>query len=517
PEPPREARPRPPQRLATVETPRYTAVVSSEGGKLQQLTLDYRGEKPLVILGDLGPAGLLLGPEGSATEPVPMRLSAERLEIDDSRPRGDLVLSGHVGDLAVRETMTFDAHTFAVDVRVQVTNSGTEPRGFEVALPWITRQTWKDVEPAFWGQYPDQISWQTRDGTVSGIARSESGAFGRDTLCTPHSVKAEGPWISMGSPYYLAALVQRSGGLHLRAVTEATGACEAPGTQPAGRAFIELRGTKHLAPGEAWEADILVYAGPKEYETLRALDLVGTIDFGGFPLFRAWGMPSASWLGIPILMLLTWLYGFIGNYGVVIIIITIVSKLLSFPLTLKSMRSMKAMQALAPQINALRSKHKSDPQRVQRETLELYRKHKVNPAGGCLPMIAQIPIFYALYLALSVSVELQNAPFLCVGNVAGVDIWICDLASYDPLYILPILMGVTMFIQQRLTPIVGDPRQAKMMLVMPFVFTFMFLNLPSGLVLYWFVSNVLQILQQKWMDRPGRERATREAKDAGRA
>ena len=162
---------------------------------------------------------------------------------------------------------------------------------------------------------------------------------------------------------------------------------------------------------------------------------------------------------------------------------------------------MKAMQLLQPQINALRSKHKSDPQRLQKETLELYRKFKVNPMGGCLPMVAQVPIFYALYLALSVAVELQNAPFLCFGRAFGVDLWVCDMASQDPTYVLPVLMGVSMFVQQKMTPMTGDPRQAKMMLIMPFIFTFMFLNLPSGLVLYWFVSNVLQILQQKLMDR----------------
>jgi YidC/Oxa1 family membrane protein insertase len=195
----------------------------------------------------------------------------------------------------------------------------------------------------------------------------------------------------------------------------------------------------------------------------------------------------------------------------------VLSKVLFYPLTVKSMRSMKAMQALQPQVNALRNKLKSDPQRLQRETLELYRKHKVNPAGGCLPMIAQIPIFYALYLALSVSVELQGATFLCVGRIFGIDLWICDLAGHDPTYVLPVLMGVTMFIQQKMTPVAGDPRQAKMMLMMPFVFTFMFLNLPAGLVLYWTVSNVLQILQQWYMDRPVARRGTREAKEAGRA
>jgi YidC/Oxa1 family membrane protein insertase len=177
------------------------------------------------------------------------------------------------------------------------------------------------------------------------------------------------------------------------------------------------------------------------------------------------------------------------------------------------MRSMKAMQALQPQINALRSKYKNDPQRVQRETLELYKKYKVNPMGGCLPMIAQVPIFYALYLALSVSVDLQNASFLCFGRFFGADLWICDLAAHDPTYVLPVFMGITMFVQQKMTPTAGDPRQQKMMLlIMPAFFTMMFVNLASGLVLYWTVSNILQILQQWYMDRSAR--AAREAKDA---
>ena len=260
-----------------------------------------------------------------------------------------------------------------------------------------------------------------------------------------------------------------------------------------------------------------MYAGPKEYERLHALGLEKAISFGGFPIPRQYGGLPMEWLGVPILLLLQWVYRGVSNYGVAIILLTVVSKVLFYPLTVRSMRSMKAMQQLSPQINALRSKYKSDPQRLQRETMELYRQYKVNPMGGCLPMIAQVPIFYALYLALSVSVELQSAPFLCVGRLFGVDLWICDLASHDPTYVLPIMMGITMFIQQNMTPAAGDPRQAKMMLVMPFVFTFMFLNLPSGLVLYWTVSNVLQIAQQWYMDRPRLRRAAQEVKNATRA
>src|SRR6266508_1889780 len=277
-------------------------------------------------------------------------------------------------------------------------------------------------------------------------------------------------------------------------------------SKPSEMVEVGLRGTlPSLQPGESWEGRVLTYIGPKEYGRLKGVGagLEKSIYFGGFPLPQAYGGLPMEWLAVPILWLLKWFYRYTHNYGVAIILLTILTKVFFFPLTLKSMRSMKAMQALQPQINALRSKYKSDPQRVQRETMELYREHRVNPLGGCLPMVVQIPVFYALYVALSVAVEMQNAPFICFGYLFGMHLWICDLAAQDPTYVLPILMGVSMFVQQKMTPTMGDPRQAKMMLLMPVVFTFMFLNLPSGLVLYWTLSNVLQIAQQLYMERSG--------------
>ena len=268
-----------------------------------------------------------------------------------------------------------------------------------------------------------------------------------------------------------------------------------------------------LEPGKSWTGQVSTYVGPMEYDRLKALGvgLEKAIYFGGFPFPESWaaryGLPSfpMEWIVVPTLAIMRWFYRFVPNYGIAIILLTVITKVLFFPLTIKSMTSMRAMQALQPQINALRSKYRSDPQRLQRETMELYRIHKVNPLGGCLPMVVQIPIFYALYDALSVSVDLQGAPFICLGHLFGMDLWICDLSRHDPTYVLPILMGVSMFVQQKMTPVMGDPRQAKMMLFMPVVFTFMFLNLPAGLVLYWTLSNVLQIGQQKYMEKIGKK------------
>jgi YidC/Oxa1 family membrane protein insertase len=493
--------------VAAVETALYRAVVSSEGGKLQELTLKYRGEKPMVMVGDLGPAGLQLAPEPAASaEVVPMRLSAESLTAGPGQAPAELGLTGTMAGLRVSETLRFHPETFAIDVTIRLENPSSAPRTVLVSLPWSTRQAWSGATEKFAGQFPTEVVWASA-GHVDRI----------EDLSAVKDRTLEGGWIGVGSIWYLAALVPQSPEFKLAMASEAKPPPPNGGKEPAGRVTVAVRATPTIAPGGAWEGRVTLYAGPKEYERLQAFGLQETINFGGFPVPRNWGGLPMDWLGVPILLLMKWVYKYVGNYGVAIILLTILSKVLFYPLTVKSLRSMKAMQALQPQVNTLRAKHKNDAQKLQAETLALYRKYKVNPMGGCLPMLAQVPIFYALYLALSVSVELQNAEFLCFGRLFGVDLWICDLASYDPTYILPILMGISMFVQQKMTPTMGDPRQAKMMLVMPFIFTFMFLNLPSGLVLYWFVSNVLQILQQKWMDRPRRERATREAKDAGRA
>jgi YidC/Oxa1 family membrane protein insertase len=487
---------RPPQRLARVTAPLYEAAVSSEGGKLQEHTLKYRGDKPLVIIGELGPSGLVLAPSGNTSaQVVPMDLPPTALTLNRERPTGDVPMSGAFSGLRVRQTMTFRADNFTVDVRVRLENPSKEAQTITVAMPWSTRQDWRQTKERFHGQHPTEIVW------------SSGGHVSRDeNLCTITPVTTEGDWIAMGSVWYMAALIPHEGGFTLTATGESKG-CEPKGNDPVGRATMTVQATPTIEPGQAWEGRVTIFAGPKEYDRLKALGLEATLNFGGFPIPRRYGGLPMEWLGVPILLLLNWVYHHVGNYGIAIILLTVVSKVLFYPLTVKSMRSMKAMQALQPQINALRNKYKNDPQRLQAETMALYREHGVNPLGGCLPMIAQVPIFYALYLALSVSVDLQNATFLCFGSIAGVSLWICDLASHDPTYVLPILMGITMFFQQKMTPTSGDPRQAKMMLFMPFVFTFMFLNLPAGLVLYWTVSNVLQILQQWLMDRPKRRSA----------
>jgi YidC/Oxa1 family membrane protein insertase len=181
-----------------------------------------------------------------------------------------------------------------------------------------------------------------------------------------------------------------------------------------------------------------------------------------------------------------------GNYGIDIIILSVLIKIIFLPLTQISFKSMKEMQKVQPEMNRLKEQYKNDKARLQQEIMLLYKRRKINPMSGCLPMLIQIPVFIALYNALQNGIEMRHAHFF---------LWITDLSAKDPIYITPLIMGATMVIQQKMTPTAADPTQAKMFLLMPVMFTFLFLNFPSGLVLYWLVNNVLSIAHQYYLNK----------------
>ena len=469
-------------KTAQVTGPMYKAQVSSHGGDLSAWELDYRGIKPMIVPGLLGPRGITVERAGQPPRVVDFTVAPDSLDLSKMSGRGEVTLVGEDGfGLRITETLRFRANDYDVEHVLSVENRGRGAQEATIVIMWGAPLTWpKEVTEKFQGQHPTRV------------VRYASGSVRHEDLAKIADFVGDGQWIGLESEWYLAALVPQTPGFSL--AEGKVGDAVQAGLRVA---------LPTLEPGKSWDGRVLSYVGPKEYERLKAfgLGLEKSIYFGGFPIPQSYGGLPMEWIAVPILWLLGWFHRYTHNYGVAIILLTVLTKVVFFPLTLKSMRSMKAMQALQPQINALRSKYKSDPQRIQRETMELYREYRVNPLGGCLPMIVQIPVFYALYVALSVSVEMLNAPFICFGHLFGMHLWICDLATQDPTYVLPILMGVSMFVQQKMTPTMGDPRQAKMMLLMPVVFTFMFLNLPSGLVLYWTLSNVLQIAQQLYMER----------------
>jgi YidC/Oxa1 family membrane protein insertase len=233
-----------------------------------------------------------------------------------------------------------------------------------------------------------------------------------------------------------------------------------------------------VAPGTTGTVESRFYAGPKDQESLEAIapGLELTVDYGWL-----W------WIAQPLFAIMTFIHGYVGNWGWSIIFLTMFVKMLFYPLSAASYRSMAKMRLVTPKMTEIRERHADDKQAQSAAMMELYKTEKVNPLGGCLPILIQMPVFISLYWVLMESVELRHAPWLG---------WIQDLATMDPYYILPLIMGVSMFIQQKLNPPPPDPMQAKVMQIMPIFFTFFFLWFPAGLVLYWCVNNILSILQQ---------------------
>jgi YidC/Oxa1 family membrane protein insertase len=245
------------------------------------------------------------------------------------------------------------------------------------------------------------------------------------------------------------------------------------------------------APGVASSVALQLYAGPKEHDTLRSLNvgLEDMIDFGFF-IFGSWTVVKS--VAKPIFYVLRFIHDYAYNYGVTIILLTVGIKLLFAPLQYKSYKSMKMMRVIQPKIKEVQEKYKGDRDRLNKELMKLYKDQKVNPLGGFLPMLLQMPVFVALFNVLYTTIDLRQAPFM---------LWITDLSVQDPFYVLPIIMGATMFIQQKITPTTMDPTQAKIMLVLPVGMTFLFVNFPAGLVLYWVTNNTLTIAQQLITDR----------------
>lgn len=288
-------------------------------------------------------------------------------------------------------------------------------------------------------------------------------------------------WIGTANRYFLMTLISQNG-------TEPRALIQPTGTH-AGRISMvyPLKGNNITIP-------LRSYFGPKDLDILRSVDptLDTTVDFGWFTIFA-----------YPLLKLMKWFFTLFHNYGVSIVLLTLLVKLITYPLTYKSMKSMKEMARLQPQLQKIREKHKDDKEALNREMLSLMKTHGYNPMAGCLPILIQMPVFFALYRVLYGSIELYHAPFM---------LWIHDLSARDPFYVTPILLTVTMYIQQKMTPNTAtDPAQAKMMQFMPVIFGAFMLTLPSGLTVYMLVNAVASIVQQFFLNRKldmGHGRAT---------
>lgn len=300
-------------------------------------------------------------------------------------------------------------------------------------------------------------------------------AFGDiDKNKAPYPKNSNDGWIAMLQHYFFSAWLPKNGTPREFYTRALEGGLYAAGViLPAGA----------IEPGKSTILMVPLYAGPQEQDKLAklapGLDL--TVDYGWLTI-----------IAVPLFWVLAWLHQWVGNWGVAIIVLTVIIKLLFYPLSEASYRSMAKMRVLAPKLQKLKDQYGDDRQRMQQAMMELYKTEKINPLGGCLPIVVQIPVFIALYWVLLASVELRHTPFM---------LWIDDLASPDPWFILPILMGATMIVQTRLNPEPPDPVQAKVMKIMPIAFSVFFFFFPAGLVLYWLINNILSIAQQWHINR----------------
>ncbi len=461
-------------RRITVRSGIYEYILSSQGGVIKQVALtEYQKDKEkvtgAVTLSDFSgrPGGSLFtrGSDGFGVEED--ALYQVNLERDEVRlapgEEVEIVFSTRLDNgLDIAKVYRFSAESYDVDFSVEVLNrsGGTLSGNIAVGVAEI----WDE---SMAGSYNEFVGPSIYSGGELNNVDVDDLAEGSKEFQNNIA------WTGFQKKYFLSAFVPL------------VGSSERARIEGSGDLVINsvITPYRSLNPGESARFDFLGYFGPKDFDILKSVDhqLSEAIDFGFF-----------GFLSRPLLHVLKFFYSFIGNYGVAIILLTVIIKAFFWPLTQKSYSSMKNMQKLQPEMQKLREKHKNDKQRLNVEMMNLYKEHRVNPLGGCLPMLIQIPVFFALYKVLLFSIELRQAEFF---------LWITDLSAKDPYYVTPLLMGATMFLQQKMTPTQMDPTQAKIFLAMPIVFTFLFLNFPSGLVIYWLVNNVLTIGQQALINR----------------
>jgi YidC/Oxa1 family membrane protein insertase len=450
-----------------VDTELYSAIFTTRGGTLKYYEMKKYKDKD-------GKNVILFKTQG--IEPPLAIGSREDLNLSDANfhtPGKDITLSKDktsdslifeyaFKDFSIRRTYTFHNDDYRIDIKDDVSG-----------LPnyWITIGSDFGIH--------DKSQRTAHSGPVL-LKETDRIEFDLKKLKETKSYSGSLKWIAQEDKYFFAALVP------LTPMEEA-------------KVWKQDDSLVIAFKGKPTTNSFIFYAGPKEYEKLKALKvgLEYIVDFGFFSI-----------IAIPLFWTLKLFYKVIGNYGWAIVLLTLIVRIPFIPLVNKSQKAMKKMQELQPKMAEIREKYKKDPQKMQQEIMGLYKKYKVNPVSGCLPMILQIPVFFALYKILLIAVELRGASFM---------LWIKDLSAPDTLFghipawfpliggfavgPLPILMGITMLIQQRMTPTSMDPAQNKMMMLMPIVFTFLFLNFASGLVLYWLMNNVFSISQQFYVNK----------------
>lgn len=462
--------------LITVNTPLYTLKINPKGGDivaavLKQYKTSTTDATPLTLLSNdpnslyyVVNSGLVTNASDIPNE-IPFTSNARNYTLNGAGP-GTVSLSWRSPrGVVITKNYTFYPNQYAVNVSYSVKNQSNAALTMRF-YGELSRMP-PNAPRAFWNSYTNYVGAAISypDDHYQKLSFSD---MAKDNL---NQTVASG-WVAMLQHYFITAWVPNPGTItqfsSLNNNVYSIGLANA---------------TQTMQPGQAATTGATLYLGPAIANQLShvAPYLDKAVDYGWL-----WFISEL------IFEVMQWVHHYVGNWGVAIIIVTILIKLMFYPLSAKSYRSMARMRELQPKIAELRNKFGDDRQKLGLATMELYRKEKVNPLGGCLPILVQIPVFIALYWVIMESVEFRQAPFFG---------WIHDLSARDPYFILPVLMGLSMLVQQRISPKPPDPMQAKMMMILPVVFTVMFLGFPSGLVLYWLVNNCLSVLQQWWVTR----------------
>lgn len=456
-----------------VESDLYRVVISNIGGTIKSWTLKKYTDKnvevkePIELRHDIeGLAPLTLVIPGETAKRV-FQLDESTIRLSQSNPEATVRLTSidETGRKIIKE-IRFQHDRYLADFKVETSGY---PQSYDLTL----------------GTNFGINNWSIEAGRgkgVGAISLIDTEVF-RETPKDMEEARIERrgkpKWIALQSKYFMSALIPK-GEAEETTVSVAKAGDEVISNQ------IRLEGRS----GDRIN-HFSLYVGPKEYDLLTDLNvhLDESIDFGWF-IFGSW-LPVRM-ISKLIFYLLRFFYSFTHNYGLAIIFVTVLIKVAFYPITKKSLHATKAMAAVQPKVAALKKKYGKDKERMNKELINLYKTEKVNPMGGCLPMLVQIPVFISLFNILYTTIDLRQAPFF---------LWIQDLSEMDPYYVLPIIMGATMFLQQYTQPTTMEPSQQKIMQFLPIVYTFFFLNFPSGLVLYWLVNNILTIIQQQMIKK----------------
>ena len=387
----------------------------------------------------------------------------------DSSDEIQLVLEAREGGVDLKKIFTFKKDSYVIGVRHEVKNLSKKP-----IEPSLYLQIVRD------GSKPEGISKWVMSTFTGPAVYTDAEKFEKldfEKIAegkADHAKKSDNGWIAMVQHHFVSAFIppdKAERQIYSRTIDENLFAI----------GNILPLGT--IAPGQTVSLDARLLSGPQDSAMLEK-------TAPGLDLVKDYGLVTI--VAKPIFWLMQTIHKFVGNWGWTIILLTVFIKALFYPLAAASYRSMGKMKEFAPKMKEIQDRYKDDKELKTKYTMELYKEEKINPLGGCLPMVIQIPVFIALYWVLMASVEIRNQPWLG---------WITDLSVKDPYYILPLIMAASMYFQQKMSPPPADPMQAKIMLFMPMIFSIMFFFFPSGLVLYWIVNNVLSITQQWWVER----------------